>query len=174
MTSHMSSLQSFFLLAPEIVLVAAALVAFLGGAFTGLRSGWSVAFVGIIAAMLVAGGQPPEGAWVASGGIRIDAFSAYIRWVVLGLGAILALVQAGDLFRSAVTHGGGFGGGAARHGGTCEEAGTFLILLAGLSLAAVADDLVLLFVGLELVSIPTYILLALKRTDAHGQEARLK
>jgi NADH-quinone oxidoreductase subunit N len=174
MTSHMSSLQSFFLLAPEIVLVAAALVAFLGGAFTGLRSGWSVALVGIIAAMLVAGGQPPEGAWVASGGIRIDAFSVYIRWVVLGLGAILALVQAGDLFRSAVTHGNGFGGGAARHGGTCEEAGTFLILLAGLSLAAVADDLVLLFVGLELVSIPTYILLALKRTDAHGQEASLK
>jgi NADH-quinone oxidoreductase subunit N len=170
----MSSLQSFFLLAPEIVLVAAALVAFLGGAFTGLRSGWSVAFVGIIAAMLVAGGQPPEGAWVASGGIRIDAFSVYIRWVVLGLGAILALVQAGDLFRSAVTHGNGFGGGAARHGDTCEEAGTFLILLAGLSLAAVADDLVLLFVGLELVSIPTYILLALKRTDAHGQEASLK
>ena len=174
MTSHMSSLQSFFLLAPEIVLVAAALVAFLGGAFTGLRSGWSVAFVGIIAAMLVAGGQPPEGAWVASGGIRIDAFSVYIRWVVLALGAILALVQAGDLFRSAVTHGSGFGGGAAHHGGTCEEAGTFLILLAGLSLAAVADDLVLLFVGLELVSIPTYILLALKRTDAHGQEASLK
>ena len=37
MTSHMSSLQSFFLLAPEIVLVAAALVAFLGGAFAGLE-----------------------------------------------------------------------------------------------------------------------------------------
>ena len=55
MTSHMSSLQSFFLLAPEIILVAAALIAFLGGAFAGLRSGWSVAVVGILAAMLVAG-----------------------------------------------------------------------------------------------------------------------
>ena len=32
----------------------------------------------------------------------------------------------------------------------------------------------LLFAGLELVSIPTYILLALKRTDARGQEASLK
>jgi NADH-quinone oxidoreductase subunit N len=174
MISHMSSLQSFFLLAPEIILVAAALIAFLGGAFAGLRSGWSVALVGIVAAMLVAGGQPTEGAWVESGGIRIDAFSTYIRWTVLALGAILALVQAGDLFRSAVTRGGGFAGGGLHHGGTCEEAGTFLILLAGLSLAAVADDLVLLFIGLELVSIPTYILLALKRTDAHGQEASLK
>ena len=174
MTSHMSSLQSFFLLAPEISLVAAALFVFLGGAFAGLRSGWAVALTGILVSMLVAGGQPADGAWVASGGIRIDAFSNYIRWTVLALGAILALVQAGDLFRSAVTRGGGFAGSGIHHGGTCEEAGTFLILLAGLSLAAVADDLVLLFIGLELVSIPTYILLALKRTDAHGQEASLK
>jgi NADH-quinone oxidoreductase subunit N len=170
----MSSLQSFFLLAPEIILVAAALIAFLGGAFAGLRSGWTVALLGILAAMLVAGGQPTEGSWVESGGIRIDAFSTYIRWTVLALGAILALVQAGDLFRSAVTRGGSFGHGGHHVGGTCEEAGTFLILLAGLSLTAVADDLVLLFIGLELVSIPTYILLALKRTDAHGQEASLK
>ena len=186
MNSPLSSLQSFSLLAPEIILVAAALTAFLGGAFAGLRSGWAVAMAGIVAAMLVAGGQPTDGAWVASGGIRIDAFSAYIRWMVLALGAILALVQAGDLFRSAVTRRSGFRNAGARsdshsgtlsstlEGSTCEEAGTFLILLAGLSLAAVADDLVLLFIGLELVSIPTYILLALKRTDAHGQEASLK
>jgi len=169
MTSHMTSLQTFFLLAPELVLVAAALIAFLGGSFAGVRQGWLVAFIGIVAAMMVAGEQPAAGAWVASGGISIDAFSAYIRWTVLVLGALLCLVQAGDLFPSAVTR-----TGLVRGGGTCEEAGTFLVLLAGLSLAAVADDLVLLFVGLELVSIPTYILLALKRTDAHGQEASLK
>ena len=173
MTAPHSSLQSFLLLAPEIVLVAAALVAFLGGAFVGLRSGWLVALAGIGVAMLVAGGQPDAGTWLASGGIRLDAFSAYVRWTVLALGAILALVQSGDLFRSAVTRDDATLGGR-RDVGTCEEAGTFLVLLAGLSLASVADDLVLLFVGLELVSIPTYILLALKRTDAHGQEASLK
>ena len=169
MTSHMTSLQTFFLLAPELVLVASALAAFLGGGFTRLRNGWLVALIGIVAAMLVAGDQPGAGAWVTSGGVSIDAFSSYIRWTVLVLGSLLCLVQAGDLFPSAVTR-----SGLVRSGGTCEEAGTFLVLLAGLSLTAVADDLVLLFVGLELVSIPTYILLALKRTDAHGQEASLK
>ena len=177
MSSSTTSLQTFLLLAPELVLVAAALFAFLGSAFAGLRSGWLVAVVGIVTAMMVAGGQPAEGAWVASGGVRIDGFSTFIRWNVLGLGAILALVQAGDLLRSAVTRSGGFSGspsGGLQEVGTCEEAGTFLLLLAGLSLAGVADDLVLLFMGLELVSIPTYILLALKRTDAHGQEASLK
>ena len=169
MTMPPTSLDTFALLAPEIALVGAALVAFLGAAFLGLRSGWLVALAGIAVAMALAGGQPAGGAVVASGGVRIDGFSTFVRWAVLGLGGLLALVQAGDLFTAAVSRGPGL-----RRGGSCEEAGTFLLLLAGLSLVGVAGDLVLLFVGLELVSIPTYILLALKRTDARGQEASLK
>lgn len=169
MTMPPTSLDTFALLAPEIALVAAALVAFLGAAFLGLRSGWLVALTGIAVALALAGGQPAGGAAVASGGVRVDGFSTFVRWTVLGLGGLLALVQAGDLFPAAVSRGPGL-----RRGGTCEEAGTFLLLLAGLSLVGVAGDLVLLFVGLELVSVPTYILLALKRTDARGQEASLK
>ena len=57
-TPDMTSLQTFSLLAPEIALVAAAIVAYLGGAFAGLRSGWIVALVGIATAMALAGGQP--------------------------------------------------------------------------------------------------------------------
>jgi NADH-quinone oxidoreductase subunit N len=167
-----TSLQTFILLAPEIVLVAAAIVVFLAGAFLGLRSGWLAAIVGIVAAMAVAGRQPPDGAAVHSGGIAIDGFSTFIRWTVLAVGGLLALVQGGDLFRSATSRSGGPRG--PRGADTTAEAGTFLTLLAGLSLAGVASDLVPLFIGLELVSIPTYILLALKRTDPHGQEASLK
>ena len=165
----MTSLETFTLLSPEIVLVAAALVAYLGGAFAGIRHGWLVAMVGIVVAMSVAGGQPTDGAAVTSGGIRIDGFSTFVRWAVLGTGALLVLVQSGDIFSSAVSRGPGL-----HRGGTCEEAGTFLVMLAGLSLVGVAGDLVLLFSGLEMVSIPTYVLLALKRTDARGQEAALK
>jgi NADH-quinone oxidoreductase subunit N len=169
MTMPPTSLDTFALLAPEIALVVAALVAFLGAAFLGLRSGWLVALAGIAVAMALAGGLPAGGAVVTSGGVRIDGFSSFVRWAVLGLGGLLVLVQAGDLFTAAVSRGPGL-----RRGGTCEEAGTFLVLLAGLSLVGVAGDLVLLFIGLELVSIPTYVLLALKRTDARGQEASLK
>ena len=165
----MTSLESFALLSPEIVLVIAALVAYLGGAFAGIRHGWLVALAGILVAMSVAGGQPADGAAVTSGGIRIDAFSTFVRWTVLVTGAVLVLVQAGDIFSSAVSRGPGL-----HRGGTCEEAGTFLVMLAGLSLVGVAGDLVLLFLGLELVSIPTYVLLGLKRTDARGQEAAIK
>ena len=56
----MTSFDSIALLTPEIVLVAAALVAYLGGAFAGLRHGWLVALVGIVAAMSLAGGQPAD------------------------------------------------------------------------------------------------------------------
>ena len=83
---------------------------------------------------------------------------------------MLALVQSGDYWKAAVQD----NDAEERRRVTGEEAGTFLILLAGLSLVGLANDLVLLFIGLELVSIPTYILLALKRTDAAGQEASLK
>jgi NADH-quinone oxidoreductase subunit N len=165
----MTSLETFALLSPEIVLVTAALVAYLGGAFAGIRHGWLVALVGIMAAWSLAGGQPADGAAVASGGVRIDAFSTFVRWVVLATGALLVLVQSGDIFATAVSRGPGL-----HRGGTCEEAGTFLVMLAGMSLVGVAGDLVLLFIGLELVSIPTYVLLGLKRTDARGQEAAIK
>ena len=163
---HTSS-QTFALVAPEIVLVLAALAAYLGGAFAGLRAGWLAAAAGIVAAMAVTRG--PSGGATFSGGVVIDDFSTFIRWTVLALGLLLCLVQAGDLFPAAVSRGPGL-----RRSGTCEEAGTFLLLLAGLSLVGVAGDLVLLFAGLELVSIPTYVLLGLRRTDARGQEASLK
>jgi NADH-quinone oxidoreductase subunit N len=163
-----TSSQTVALLAPEIVLVAAALVAYLGGAFLGLRQGWLVALLGIAAAAGVAA-QPAAAAGIASGGIVVDGFATFVRWAVLGLGALVALVQAGDLFTAASSRGPG-----VHRGGTCEEAGTFLVLLAGLSLTGLAGDLVVLFAALELVSIPTYILLGLKRTDARGQEASLK
>lgn len=161
-----TSLETFALLTPEIVLVLAALVVYLGGAFAGLRSGWLLAMMGIAAAMIVAQGQR---AAAVSAGVTSDEFSTFIRWTTLALGFLLALVMAGDLFITAASRGPGL-----RRGGTCEEAGTFLLLLAGLSLVGAAGDLVLLFAGLELVSIPTYVLLGLKRTDARGQEASLK
>jgi len=47
-------------------------------------------------------------------------------------------------------------------------------MLAGLMIVATANELILLFVGLELVSIPTYVLLYVGRHDSRGQEAASK
>src|SRR5208337_4440822 len=59
-------------------------------------------------------------------------------------------------------------------GGTPEYLGSLLLMIAGLMLVASASNLVLLFVGLELISIPTYIVLPLGRRDPAGQEAATK
>jgi NADH-quinone oxidoreductase subunit N len=57
-----------------------------------------------------------------------------------------------------------------------ELVGSLLLIVAGLMVVVLASDLVLLFVGLELVSIPTYVVLYLGRPthDAASQEATAK
>ena len=55
-----------------------------------------------------------------------------------------------------------------------EFFGAFLMINAGAMLVTTANELVFLFVGLELVSIPTYLLLYLSRRTATTQEAATK
>jgi len=49
-----------------------------------------------------------------------------------------------------------------------------LLITAGVCLTGAANDLVTLFLSLELISIPTYILLYLPRSDAKAQESAMK
>ena len=135
-------------LTPEIVLVLAALTIYVGGTMTRSAKPW---------------------AWIAGAGISLaaaalaclggaDPLAAYGRWLALTLGGTLVLLASRPL----------------RTGGTPEYLGSLLLSLTGLMLMAGAGNLVLLFVGLELVSIPTYILLSLGRRDAASQEAAAK
>lgn len=55
-----------------------------------------------------------------------------------------------------------------------EYFGCLLLITAGVCLTAAANDLVTLFLSLELISIPTYVLLYLPRSDRAGQEAAMK
>ena len=87
-----------------------------------------------------------------------DSLSTYGRWLALAIGAVMVLMAWRPL---AV-------------GGTPEYLGSLLLIIAGLMLVASAGNLALLFVGLELTSIPTYILLSLGRHDPAGQEAAAK
>src|SRR6202007_586495 len=49
-----------------------------------------------------------------------------------------------------------------------------LVIIAGLGLTGIANDLVTLFLALEVISIPTYVLLYLPRHDTPAQEAATK
>ena len=55
-----------------------------------------------------------------------------------------------------------------------EHLACLLFIVAGTSLAASANDLISLFISLELISIPTYVLLYLSRPDKRSLEATVK
>ncbi|HLJ09804.1 MAG TPA: NADH-quinone oxidoreductase subunit N [Planctomycetaceae bacterium] len=57
---------------------------------------------------------------------------------------------------------------------SAEFYGMLLFVLAGLMLVSAANDLVLLFLALELISVPTYVLLYLGRNDYATQESATK
>ncbi len=146
------------LLTPEIILVSVAVLIYVAGAFfeTAKRL-WSwIALAGIFAAALALwsiSGQP-----LTTPSVQIDALSCHIRWLTLGVAALLVLLTSRPLTAP----------------GTPEYVASLLLLIAGTMLISWAGNLILLFVGLELVSIPTYILLYLGRRDVMSREATAK
>jgi NADH-quinone oxidoreductase subunit N len=155
------------LLAPEIVLIAVATVIYLAGAFArpGFRPlGFALAgLVGAAIALLATRDLAPEvldypSQSILSGPLVIDLFGHTARWATLIAGAILALLADPP----------------ADERQAAEYTGSLILIVAGLMLAASANDLVLLFLGLELVSIPTYIVLYLGKHGPAAQEATAK
>jgi NADH-quinone oxidoreductase subunit N len=154
------------LIAPEVILLAAVCLIFFAAPFlvnergeapAGLRHRWGcLSLLTLVLAGCVWWQSPPVAR--TFGPFVLDALTWYIRGLTLTFGAILVLLhwnQADDS-RSAESH-------------AC-----LLAILAGVNLIAAANDLVGLFVALELVSIPTYLFLLLPRRDAPAQEATLK
>ncbi len=142
-------------LMPEMVLVAVATLVYLGGAFVASRGIWSwIAAAGIGAAALALWQPHAEPGMLIHG----DFFATYVRWLVLALGMLWVMLSA----RSAA------------EGAAAEYYGSLLMVIAGLMITSIAADLVLLFLGLELISIPTYLLLYLARRDPASQEVTTK
>ena len=147
-------------LAPELILSVAAVVALMLGMF-GRGRGSSLIFV-------VAAAGIASSAWAtlhvvgADGclltGIRLGPMAAYARLITLAIGALLLLI-CWHL------------PGAADRG---EFFAMVLFSMTGATLTALADDLVVLLIALELVSMPIYILVVTGRSDLRTQEAGVK
>jgi NADH-quinone oxidoreductase subunit N len=148
------------ILTPEIILIVAAVAIYLGGAFftaPSARRTWSwIAGVAMALAAAFLAMQPAS--VVADGSFSLDALAWFGRWMALGFGGLLVLLASRPL----------------ESDDTPEYVGSMLLTIAGLMLVAGANELILLFVGLELISIPTYVLLYLGCRDARCQEATVK
>lgn len=158
--ADIASLKNVFGLAvPEAVLLAAACVIFLGGTVRAGRSLWAAAALASLgAAAFVFWNQTPVSVAVGVSPLAVDRLSELVRLIAFGGGAIVVALAWHEVpdNRAADFH-------------AC-----LLLLVAGLSLAGSAVDLVSMFLGLELVSIPTYVMLYIPRSTRSTQESALK
>ncbi len=84
--------------------------------------------------------------------------AGFVRWLALGTAVIVLLAAWPELL----------------DGSAAEYVGCVLVVAAGTSLCGRANDLVSLFLSLELLSIPTYVLLMVAGRGKPGQEAAVK
>lgn len=152
--------QSFTILLPEILLLLTGTAMMTAGAFVRLpRRAWcATAAVALGVALMVLMGLGEQTSGVYTSVALNDAFSSYCRLLLL-LSGMVVLALAHD---------------QVDDGRAPEFFGALLYINAGAMLVAASNELVFLFVGLELVSIPTYLILYLPRRTKTTQEAATK
>ena len=158
-------LETFKILLPASVLMVGALICFLGGTAKISRLTWgpfsllslASAAIALCAMPQILAGSPP-----GSNVDHVVVFDSLAR-ITQFLALIIGTLFAGMAFRQ-----------QADDDAAPEFYGLLLTLISGLMIVASANDLILLFLGLELISIPTYILIYLGKRDIRCQEAAAK
>ena len=159
------------LLAPECILIATACIALLADlVIPRERSGYWLAWVGILGTILAGAGTwrifndlaqgtalPVSLFW---GAVAIDPFGQFFKLLIL----------LGTLFSIVLVH--------ESHELRARPMGEFYALMfsavAGMFFMVGATDMVTAFIAIELVSVPSFALVAYLRRDRHGTEASLK
>ncbi|MCC6678220.1 MAG: NADH-quinone oxidoreductase subunit N [Phycisphaerales bacterium] len=140
-------------------------------------SGLGLLAAGVLATGLVPGFHVATGAEVdpTAGQILLPNLVPYAKVLVAGVGILLLLLQAGTVDR--VEEARIASGRAAFNplrSNRAEYYAFFLFSLTGLMLCASADDLIWLFLALELTSLPTYIMVTMSTSRHSSQEAGVK
>lgn len=154
---------NFRVIAPALIVTLTALIVLLAELVTPApRKRW----LGLasLVGLLIAGGAA-IGLWGTNASafnkmIVADDFGLFLTFVIL-LGAALSILLALDFVRAHRVDQG-------------EYYVLVLFAVVGMILMATATDLIVIFLALELLSLPLYVLAAFKRADARSLEAGLK
>src|SRR5688572_31995573 len=158
---------------PELLLTAVACVLFLLGVSSKAGARRLAPVLAIVALIVVFAMQITADDLTATLAdqyqtFRVYSFTNYIKMLAAGVGVLLVLL-AWPTNREAT------GNSALDFGADAGEFfGLMLLSIAGVMLVAGANDMILLFLGLELASIPTYILVSISRPLPVAQEAGVK
>ncbi|MFP4143909.1 MAG: NADH-quinone oxidoreductase subunit N [Phycisphaeraceae bacterium] len=171
------TVEKFSTLWPEIALLVGAVACLVAGLLpsasarrsTPWVAGGAIVLAGLLSVWMVPFTGPP------ASDLGLGSMIMYLKWAVLGIGLILLLVAAGvpeRLRRNVEAEAGGqFSPGTVYRG---EFFAFFLFSLTGVMLTAGANDLVWLFLALELTSLPTYVMVATARDASKAQESAVK
>lgn len=161
---------AFGAILPEIILVAAGLLLLLleavldekqrGPIFVTALLGVALALVSVAYNPWVPAVAPGEHIPVLGGSVTLDGFGHYFRVVLLAV-AILVILTGSRYVRNFSMPDG-------------EFYALLLFSISGGMFMAIAGDLLTFYVGLELLSIPSYIMAGLLRRDDASNEASLK
>ena len=149
--------------APELVLTIGSLLTLMIGVFRGDRSlvplTWVCVLIFAIAGVaVVIAPVDPQGAF---GGLYVaDGFSAFLKILILGAAAVSALLALPYL-KDAAT-------------GRFEYPVLLMLATLGMCMMVSANDMLTLYIGLELLSLASYVLAAFHRNEARSSEAGLK
>ena len=157
---------NFGVIAPALALVIAAVIVLLGDLLLPRSQKQVLAYVamlGIVAAfvatMLLWSATEP--AFLGTDGMAVaDGYALFFNYVFLTAAGLAVLISVDYAHRQELAQG--------------EYYALLLLSTAGMSVMAAATDLMVLFVGLEVVSIPLYVLAGLKRGQDESNESGLK
>src|SRR5947208_243654 len=157
---------SFSLIAPEVIVSVAGLIVMMVDAFSRRGQRWLTGGLSIIA--LIAAGISSLWLWAAAP-LQRAAFNGMIVLDELRLSFTLIFVIVSILtvlIASVWIEGEKLPAG--------EYRALLLVATCGMMLMASAGDLVIVFLGLEILSIATYVLAGFRRTDVRSNESSLK
>lgn len=153
------SMETLLIILSEIVLCATGILVYLLSLWIGRDQLWRwLGIAGFLLAFFCWGISPQHVSHLAQREVVADSLGEYCRALLLAAGFLLVLCQWEPI--------------PGR--GKAEYVATLLLGTSGAMLAVAAKDLVLIFVGLELLSVATYVLLYVGRQDSLGREATLK
>ena len=159
----MGTVSDFSLILPELILLGAALCLLIFGVFRRTDanqrvSGLAVVFMGVSLVFVLA--DSGDTIKIFDGLLIIDRFGQFMKALVL-VGAILTLIM---------------GHGYRKREGLMQFEYPVLITFAtlGMLLMVSANDLMSLYLGLELQSLPLYVIAAFNRDSQRSSEAGLK
>jgi NADH-quinone oxidoreductase subunit N len=157
------SASDYLRLLPELIMiVAGTLIMLLVSVLpenkkNSLASFTLLAFVAALAAAVLANGNQGLS---FSNMLIVDGFATFFRVLVIGVGILTVLSSSQYLKRE--------------HAASAEYYALLLFSVTGQCVMATANELIMIFIGLEISSIATYVLAGYLRDDKRNNEAALK